>query len=101
MEMSASALAPANSQQARQAPPSSRVEDEALWRAARSFEAVFTAEMLSHAGTSTARSAYGGGFAEETFRSLLSREWASSVVEAGGFGLAEKIYQSLKAARHV
>ena len=72
--------------------------DAAAWRAARSFEAVFIAEMMSHAGAADAGGALGsgdGGFAEQTFRSLLSREWAEDLADRGGVGLAEQIYRSI------
>ncbi|MEL7463168.1 MAG: rod-binding protein [Pseudomonadota bacterium] len=83
-------------------PPAVRSEDRdaALWRAAQSFEAVFIAEMMAHAGaaSSGSSSAAGGGFAEETFRSLLSREWAEDLAERGGIGLADQIYRSVAGA---
>ncbi|MEL6792493.1 MAG: rod-binding protein [Pseudomonadota bacterium] len=77
--------------------------DAALWRAAQSFEAVFIAEMMAHAGVADG-GAFGdslggrsgaGGFAEETFRSLLSQEWAEDVAARGGIGLADQIYRSI------
>lgn len=72
--------------------------DPELWKAAKSFEAVFIAEMMSHAGVSEAGDGGvggGGGFAEQTFRSLLAREWAEDLAQRGGVGLADQIYRSI------
>ena len=73
--------------------------DPALWRAARSFEAVFIAEMMSHAGVAKGCGRESGGFAEQTFRSLLSREWAEDLADRGGVGLADQIYRSVANAK--
>lgn len=70
--------------------------EQALREAATSFEATFIAEMLSHAGADAAQESFGGGFAEETFRSLLAREWGAAIADAGGLGLAESIFTALK-----
>lgn len=72
-------------------------EDAALRDAARSFEAVFMAEMLSKAGVGDVGSEFSGGYAADTYRSLLSREWAEMAADRGGFGLADQIYKSLAA----
>lgn len=71
--------------------------DVALRKAATSFEAVFLAEMFSHAGLGAVREGNGGGVGEEAFASLLAREWAEKVASAGGLGLSEQIYQALAA----
>ena len=76
------------------APSDARTEDP-LWRVAQSFEAAFLAEMLAHTGAAKGQDFGGGGYAEETFRSLLSREWAAGIAEQGGIGLARHIYESM------
>ena len=68
---------------------------EALMEAARSLEASFLAEMLSHAGMGESREAMGGGAGEDAFGSLLAREQARLMTEAGGIGLAQTIFESL------
>lgn len=68
-----------------------------LLQAAQSFEAAFLAEMLSHAGAAKGQDFGGGGYAEETFRSLLAREWADEIAAQGGIGLARHIYEALVA----
>lgn len=78
--------------------PSSAVTPETkqgLEVAAREFEAVFLAEMLKHGGLGEARETFGGGAGEAAFSSLLTREWATSLAENGGIGLADEILRSL------
>ena len=73
--------------------------DDPLWQAAVAFEASFLAEMFSHAGAATplqSDSGLGGGFGEEVYRSMLSREWADNLAQSGGVGLADSIYRSIK-----
>lgn len=38
---------------------------------------------------------FGGGFAEETFRDFLTEEYGKITSQAGGFGIAAKLQQSL------
>jgi Rod binding domain-containing protein len=61
-------------------------------KAAESFEGQFMSEMLKHmqAGIET-DGPFGGGHAEETFRSLLVDEYGKQVTRAGGLGLADAI----------
>ena len=69
-----------------------------LCRTAMEFEAAFLAEMLSHSGLGRARTEQGGGAGEEAFSSLLAREQARHFAQAGGIGLAERIFESLARA---
>ena len=70
--------------------------NDPLWRAAKSFEAVFMAEMMNHAGADAGRESMGGGYAEKTFQSLLARAWAEAAAEKGGIGLAKHIYEAMR-----
>lgn len=81
------------------APPSlsSPRTDEELRAAAMEFEAQFLSEMLTHAGFGKPRADMGGGPGEEAFASLLVREQARIMTEAGGIGLAERLFEALKA----
>ncbi|MGG7566967.1 rod-binding protein [Rhodovulum sp. DZ06] len=82
------------------APPSApAVTDEELRAAAEAFEAQFLTEMLGHAGLGAPRSAFGGGPGEEAFASLLVREHARLLVERGGIGLAERLFEAMKEGR--
>ncbi|GGH58604.1 hypothetical protein GVY41_14495 [Frigidibacter albus] len=80
------------------APPASGPppRDAALWRAAQDLETAFLAEMLAAAGLGTARESFGGGAGEEQFASFLRREQADAMVQNGGIGLAESLYEALK-----
>ena len=70
--------------------------DTALYRAAQDLEASFLAEMLKSAGFGKPRDAYGGGIGEEQFGSFLRQEQAREMVQQGGIGLAESLFEALK-----
>ncbi len=44
-----------------------------------------------------ARSAFGGGFAEETWRSMQAEQFASAMAGSGGIGLADELMHDLLA----
>lgn len=71
-------------------------QDQKLRAAAEKLEATFLAEMLKTAGLGKAPTSFGGGEGEDQFASFLIQEQAGHVVEAGGIGLAEKIFETLK-----
>ena len=75
--------------------PAQPPRDEKMWQAAQGLEAVFLEEMLKTAGLGRTPEAFGGGAGEDQFASFLIREQATALVEAGGVGLAEMLYQSL------
>jgi Rod binding domain-containing protein len=75
--------------------PVSRTEEDRLKQVARRLEASFVAEMLRGTGFGEPREGFGGGIGEEQFGSFLRDEIADGIVRAGGFGLAESIFQSL------
>lgn len=77
------------------APPPSQ-HDARLRAAAEGLEASFLSEMLKAAGLGENPSAFGGGAGESQFASLLRDEQAQQMVKAGGIGLAETIFQTLK-----
>ena len=70
---------------------------EELRAVARDLEASFLAEMLRYAGSSQARTSFGGGVGEEQFTSFLRTEQARAMAEAGGIGLAESLFNALVA----
>lgn len=72
--------------------------DKAMRKAAEGLEATFLAEMLKPMGADAARENFGGGAGEEQFSSFLVQEEAQAMVSAGGIGLSEAIFQSMKAA---
>ncbi|MCG7623629.1 MULTISPECIES: rod-binding protein [unclassified Epibacterium] len=71
-------------------------KDAALREAAIDLEASFLSEMLKAAGLGKSPEAFGGGAGEDQFSGLLVNEQARAMAEAGGIGLAESIYNSLK-----
>ncbi len=71
--------------------------DEKLRDAAQKMEANFLAEMLKSAGVGAPRETFGGGEGEEQFASFLRNEQANEMVKAGGIGLAEALFEAMKA----
>ncbi len=80
-------------------PPSSvvpkAVGHEALREKANELEAAFLAEMLSYTGLGQGDSEFKGGVGEEQFASFLRAEHAKLMVQQGGIGLAETIFDAL------
>lgn len=70
--------------------------DDRLRDVARKLEATFLAEMLKGAGLGAPRESFGGGAGEDQFASFLREAQAEAIVEAGGIGLAERLFESLK-----
>ena len=64
---------------------------------AQELEAAFLAEMLSHAGLGDAEGPFAGGHGEAQFASFLRQEQARLMVQSGGIGLAEVIFNTLVA----
>lgn len=71
-------------------------KDAALRDAANKLEAAFLAEMLKSAGMGESREEFGGGAGEDQFASFLRQAQAEKMVEAGGIGLAESLFEALK-----
>ncbi|WP_341776749.1 rod-binding protein [Meridianimarinicoccus aquatilis] len=80
-----------------------RAPDTALRKVAIKLESQFLSEMLKHAGLGrnvgigSEESGFSGGEGEEQFGSFLREKQAERMAEAGGIGLAESIFQALKA----
>lgn len=72
--------------------PEARLRD-----AAEALEATFLAQMLSQAGMGEARESFGGGEGEAAFSDMLATEQAKLMAAHGGIGLAESIFEALKA----
>lgn len=66
-----------------------------LMQRAQELEALFLAEMLSHAGLGEQQGAFGGGIGESQFSSFLRAEQAKLLVERGGIGLAESLFRAM------
>lgn len=70
--------------------------DEKLFKVAQELEATFLAEMLKSAGFGAPRESFGGGIGEDQFSSFLRQSQSEQMVKAGGIGLAERLFESLK-----
>lgn len=71
--------------------------DARIERAAKDFEALVLAELLAPIfdGVDSPAIAGGGGTGEKAFSSLLTQEYARTIAERGGFGVADAVKTSL------
>lgn len=76
--------------------PKAPTRDDTLRDASEKLEASFLAEMLKSAGFGKTPDAFGGGEGEDQFASFLIQAQADKMVEAGGIGLAEQLFEALK-----
>lgn len=77
-------------------PPRPASRNDKLMEAARELEASFLSEMLESAGYGKSRETFGGGAGEDQFQSFLLREHAKAIVDHGGVGLAQSLFEALK-----
>jgi Rod binding domain-containing protein len=77
--------------------PDLAARDTALRVKAQELESVFLAEMLRHAGAVKPPDSFSGGSGEDQFASFLRQAQAEAIVRKGGLGLAEALFESLKA----
>ena len=59
-------------------------------------QVVLGLHLLKAAGLGESRGAFGGGEGEDQFASFLVREQAMMMVKAGGIGLTEALFETLK-----
>ncbi|RPE64640.1 rod binding protein [Pacificibacter maritimus] len=76
--------------------PNAPSRDEKLREASEKLESAFLAEMLKAASFGKTPDAFGGGEGEDQFASFLVQAQADKMVEAGGIGLAEQLFEALK-----
>lgn len=70
--------------------------EEKIADIAEDFEAIFITQMLQHMFADIKTDGiFGGGHAEETWRSLLLDEYGKTVSQAGGVGIAQHVQQEL------
>jgi peptidoglycan hydrolase FlgJ len=68
----------------------------ALRKTGEDFEAMFLSQMIGHMFSGIkADGMFGGGRAEEMFRSLLVDEYGKSIAKAGGIGVADQVVRSV------
>ena len=73
---------------------------QTLMAKAEELEATFLAEMLAHSGLGEMEGSFGGGAGEAQFSSFLRQEQARLLVDGGGIGLAEMIFNTMVEAEH-
>jgi Rod binding domain-containing protein len=80
----------------RPAPLTGPTQFEQMRSKAVELEGVFLNTLVSQmfAGLDT-EGAFGGGFAEKTWRSLQTEQYASQLAEGGGIGLADQIVSEM------
>ncbi len=76
-------------------PPAATDHNQTLMAKAEELEATFLAEMLGHSGLGETQGGFGGGSGEDQFSSFLRLEQARLMVEGGGIGLAELIFNTM------
>lgn len=74
--------------------------DTKLMDAAKELETSFLAEMLKSVGFGKSRENLGGGAGEDQFGSFLVQAQAEAMVEKGGIGLAQSLFDALKEAKN-
>lgn len=73
---------------------------KAIREAAVEFEAVFAAQMLKPMFEDLSSDGlFGGGHAEDIYRSLMVREFGKLIAQRGGFGLADAVAAELLKAQ--
>jgi Rod binding domain-containing protein len=66
------------------------------YKAAQEFEAVFLSQMVQQMNIGLkSDGAFGGGFAEQTYRSLMYQEVGRQMAQTGGVGIADAVYQEI------
>ena len=70
--------------------------------AAEAFESIFLAQFLDQMfrGIKT-DGAFGGGFSEGIYRSMVNEEVAKSISKAGGIGIADAVYREILSLQEV
>lgn len=96
MKESAVLTSPIAPQNAPPLPTQLSPADKQLMDVARELEVSFLAEMLKSVGAGAPRDTFGGGAGEEQFSSFLRMAQAREMVEGGGLGLAESLFEALK-----
>lgn len=71
--------------------------ESAARKAAEEFEAVFVSQMINamFSGIKT-DGPFGGGHGEKMFRSLINQEYAKSIVQQGGLGIADNVMREIQ-----
>ena len=82
------------------ATPQASSRHDQLMAKAEELEATFLSEMLAYSGLGEMHGSFSGGQGEAQFSSFLRQEQAKLIVQNGGLGLAELIFNSMVEAEH-
>jgi peptidoglycan hydrolase FlgJ len=77
--------------------PAQPRRDSKIWQAAEDFEAVLVSQLTKHMFDTrgVGDSSFKGGFAEDTWQSMLSEQMGKEIVKRGGVGLADSVYREM------
>lgn len=81
--------------------PVSPARSAQLMKKAKELETTFLSEMLSYTGLDEQKGDFSGGIGEDQFSSFLREAQAKAMVDHGGIGLAENIFNALVERDHV
>ena len=86
---------------AHESPNKSSASERAM-HAAKEYEGVFLSLMMKEmfSGLKT-EGDFTGGFGEEMFRDMLSEQYAQTIADTGGIGLADSIYREILTLQEV
>lgn len=76
-------------------------DDATMRDAAKKLEATFLSEMLKAAGFDKYAQGFGTGVGQEQFASFLRDAQAEQIVEGGGIGLAESLFNAMRKVAYV
>jgi peptidoglycan hydrolase FlgJ len=79
------------------AQPAPAPRDPKIWQAAEDFEAVLIGQLTRHMFDTkgVGDDSFKGGFAEETWQSMLSEQMGKDIAKRGGVGLADSVYREM------
>lgn len=84
------------------AKPANTLGPDKAQEAAREFESFFIFQMLEHMSEGIeSPDVYGGGSAENMFRSMVNEKMAAEVSENSNLGIAEAVEQQIKRYQEV
>ena len=81
-------------------PTLSPARSEQLLQKARELETSFLSEMLSYTGLDSQKGEFSGGIGEDQFSSFLRETQAKAMVDHGGIGLSQTIFNALVRRDH-
>ena len=80
--------------------PAAHSNKDIIGEKAKELEGVFLNTLVSQMFESLeTRGEFGGGYAEETWRSMQAEQYATMIAENGGIGLADQIMANLLSAQ--